>query len=396
LQLSVIIVNYNVKYFLEQCLFSVQKALKGLEAEVWVIDNASTDGSKEYLSTAFPHVHFIWSAENIGFAKANNLAAKKATGEFILFLNPDTIVAEDSFSNCLQFMQANKNAGALGVHMIDGSGNFLPESKRGFPSSSAAFYKLSGLSSLFPASKTFARYHLGYLSEKETHEVDVLSGAFMMIRKQVLEQTMGFDEDFFMYGEDVDLSYRIQQIKNEAGVRYKNFYFSGTTIIHYKGESTQKGSLKYVQLFYKAMLQFVKKHPHEFYNGAFHILIRAAIVIRAFISWVGSIFKPSTSKDKIINNSFFVIGSKEAVQQAASAFPAVSIKGSATTTEEALPQLKMNDAVLLCESVTLSFQQIISFTEQFGNWYTIYLHASGSKSIVSSTSKNSSGVVITK
>jgi GT2 family glycosyltransferase len=396
LQLSIIIVNYNVKYFLEHCLCSVQKALNGLEAEVWVVDNASTDGSKEYLSSAFPDVQFIWGNENLGFAKANNLAVQKANGDFILFLNPDTIVAHDSFSACLQFMQVHANAGALGVHMIDGSGNFLPESKRGFPSSSAAFYKLSGLSALFPKSKTFARYHLGHLSEKETHEVDVLSGAFMMVRKHVLQQTNGFDEDFFMYGEDIDLSYRIQQLKNENGRRYKNYYFSGTSIIHYKGESTQKGSFKYVRLFYKAMLQFVKKHPHEFYNGAFHLLIRAAIVIRAIISRAAGIFITSVAEQSSANNTFFVIGNKETVQQLSAAFPSIVIKDSATSIEEALPHLQTGGALLLCESEHLSFQQIITITKEWGSRFTIYLQAGCSNSIISSTSKNKSGVVITK
>jgi GT2 family glycosyltransferase len=396
LQLSIIIVNYNVKYFLEQCLCSVQKAVTGLDAEVWVVDNASTDGSKEYLSTTFPTVHFIWSSENMGFAKANNLAVQKANGDFILFLNPDTIVAEDSFFNCLQFMQTHTNAGALGVYMIDGSGNFLPESKRGFPSSSAAFYKLSGISRLFPASKTFARYHLGYLSKNETHEVDVLSGAFMMVRKHVLQQTNGFDEDFFMYGEDIDLSYRLQQLKNNNGETYKNYYFNGTTIIHYKGESTQKGSLKYVQLFYKAMLLFVKKHPQQFYNGVFNVLIQLAIAVRGVVSLAGNLFAGSSSNNPPTNETVIAIGTNETIQRVTAAFPSLSIKTYFTTIDEAIPELRGGAVLLLCESEQLRFQQIISITQTFGNRNTIYLHARGSKSIISSTSKNKSGLVITK
>lgn len=396
MQLSIIIVNYNVKHFLEQCLCSVQKAMNGIDAEVLVVDNASTDGSHEYLSPRFPWVNFIWSTENTGFAKANNLALQKARGLFVLFLNPDTILGEDSLSKCLHFLHTNTTAGALGVRMVDGSGCFLPESKRAFPSSAASFYKLSGLSSLFPRSKTFARYHLGYLSEHETHVVDVLSGAFMMVRKELLEQTAGFDEDFFMYGEDVDLSYRLQQKKNATGISFSNYYFSETTIIHFKGESTQKGSLRYVQLFYKAMLLFVKKHPQQFYNGAFNMLIQLAITLRGMLSWAGNLFR-STPPDHIhSNDSFFVIGTKDQVPQLASKFPSLRINGSASAPEEAAKDFQKANSILLCESEQLSFQQIISLTQNYGSNYNIYIHAAGSNSIVSSSSKNKSGRVIEK
>lgn len=285
MQLSVIIVNYNVKYFLEQCLFSVQKASTNLAVEVWVVDNASQDGSRNYLETKFPSVHFIWNNTNIGFAKANNQALPNAGGEFVLFLNPDTIVPEDCFIQCIHFLKQKTNAGALGIRMIDGKGNFLPESKRSFPLPSASFYKLSGLSFLFPKSKIFGRYHLGHLSEHQNHEVDVLSGAFMMIKKEVLQQTGGFDESFFMYGEDIDLSFRIQQTPClETGSNYKNYYFSNSTIIHFKGESTRKGSLNYVRMFYKAMSLFAKKHATAFNAGIFHALLFAAIWFRALLS----------------------------------------------------------------------------------------------------------------
>ena len=283
MQLSVIIVNYNVKYFLEQCLYSVQKACLGIDAEIIVADNNSTDGSKEHLEQNFPTVNFIWNSENVGFAKANNQALAKAKGEFILFLNPDTILSEDSIEKCLQFFASNKMAGALGIHMIDGSGNFLKESKRAFPSPLTSLFKLSGLARLFPRSETFARYHLGHLPEKENHEVDVLAGAFMMMPKKVLDEIGNFDERFFMYGEDVDLSYRIQK----AG--YKNFYFAESTIIHFKGESTKRGSLNYVRLFYKAMSLFVKKHYSGSKAGVFIFLIQTAIIIRAFFSALGKL-----------------------------------------------------------------------------------------------------------
>ncbi|MEQ1798160.1 MAG: glycosyltransferase [Lacibacter sp.] len=287
MRLSIIIVNYNVKYFLEQCLLSVQKAVDGMQAEVFVVDNASSDGSKEYLEPKFNTVQFIWNGENLGFGKACNQALKLATGDFILFLNPDTIVAEDCFSACISFLDKTADAGALGIRMLDGRGKFLPESKRSFPSPLTSFYKLSGLSALFPKSKTFSRYHLSYLDEYKNHEVDVLAGAFMMIKKEVLEKTGGFDEAFFMYGEDVDLSYRIQQAAcAPTGGTYKNYYFSDRSILHFKGESTKKGSVNYVRMFYMAMSRFVQKHYSSSKAGMFSALINTAIWLRALLSVV--------------------------------------------------------------------------------------------------------------
>jgi GT2 family glycosyltransferase len=394
MQLSIIIVNYNVRHFLEQCLYSVQKALAGMEAEVLVVDNASTDGSREYLTPKFPGIQFLWCKENPGFAKANNLALKQAKGKFVLFLNPDTIVAEDCFLKCIDFMHTHTDAGALGVRMIDGSGQFLPESKRAFPSSGAAFFKLSGLAAIFPSSKLFARYNLGYLSEHETHVVDVLSGAFMMVRKDVLAQTGGFDESFFMYAEDIDLSYRIQQSINPATKElYKNYYFSSTTIIHYKGESTQKGSLNYVRLFYKAMLQFVKKHPQKFYNGFFNLLIQMAIAGRAFISWMSSFFPTTAPKNKAVA-AFLIVGQKEETEKVVKKFPslqAVEVADSINTTNTSLQNVK---AILLCQGNRFSFHQIIAITEQWGGTHNIYIHANNSSSAVNSNSKNSSGISI--
>ncbi|MCU0323238.1 MAG: glycosyltransferase family 2 protein [Chitinophagaceae bacterium] len=254
MKLSVIIVNYNVKYFLEQCLHSVVKAVQRIDAEIFVVDNCSTDGSIAYLQPQFATVQFIANTENVGFGKANNQALAIAKGDYILFLNPDTIVPEDCFEKCIAFFEQTPNCGALGIKMVDGKGIFLPESKRAFPSPLTSFFKLVGLASFFPKSSVFNKYALGHLSENENHEVDVLAGAFMLLRKQVIEKVTGFDETFFMYGEDVDLSYRVQA----AG--YKNYYFSNSSIIHFKGESTKKGSLNYVRMFYQAMSIFVQKH----------------------------------------------------------------------------------------------------------------------------------------
>ena len=286
--LSVIIVNYNVKYFLEQCLHAVCNAADAIETEIIVVDNHSTDESLAYLAPKFPQVKFIKNNTNSGFAKACNRGLQKANGEYILFLNPDTLVAEDSFLKCIRFFQSHPGCGAVGVKMIDGSGSFLKESKRAFPSPLTSLFKLFGFSHIFPKSKVFSRYHLGHLEKERDHEVDVLAGAFMMVKREVLEKVGSFDEAFFMYGEDVDLSYRIQK----AG--YKNYYLADTTIIHFKGESTKRGSLNYVRMFYYAMSVFVKKHYGGAKAGIFNFSIQAAILIRAiisvvikFIKWIG-------------------------------------------------------------------------------------------------------------
>lgn len=278
MDLSIIIVNYNVKHFLEQCLFSVQAAIAGMQAEVIVIDNNSTDNSLAYLQPKFKNFRFIANTNNVGFGKACNQGFTQSSGKYILFLNPDTIVPEDCFRKCIAFFGSHPDAGALGVKMMDGSGRFLKESKRSFPSPATSLFKLFGLAKLFPHSATFSKYHLGHLDENKNNEVDVLAGAFMMIKKEVLDKVGCFDEDFFMYGEDVDLSYRIQK----AG--YKNYYFADTSIIHFKGESTRKGSMNYVKMFYNAMSIFVRKHYGGSKAGIFNFLIHTAIWFKAILT----------------------------------------------------------------------------------------------------------------
>lgn len=272
-----------MRYFLEHCLNSVVKALDDT-MEVIVVDNASTDGSKEMMENRFPALDYIYETTNWGFSKANNIGIKKASGEYVVLLNPDTVVKEDTFKKCIQFMDTHQDCGGLGVHMIDGSGNFLPESKRGLPTPSAAFYKIFGLSSLFKKSKRFGKYHLGYLSENETNEIEVLSGAFMMMRTKTLDKCGLLDEEYFMYGEDIDLSYRI----TKAG--YKNYYFAQTGIIHYKGESTKKGSVNYVFVFYRAMIIFARKHFEKGQASLFGVLINSAIYFRAFLALLSRLF----------------------------------------------------------------------------------------------------------
>jgi GT2 family glycosyltransferase len=280
MDLSVIIVNYNVKYFLEQCLHSVERAKPGLDVEIFVVDNNSVDGSVAMVEDKFPGVKLIRNNENLGFSAANNQAIRKASGRYILLLNPDTLIEEDTLSKCVRYMEENPGTGGLGVKMIDGKGDFLPESKRSLPTPMVAFYKIFGLSRLFPRSRIFGRYHLGYLDRDEIHAVEILPGAFMMLRKSALDKVGLLDERFFMYGEDIDLSYRLLN----AG--YRNIYNPETTIIHYKGESTKKGSLNYVVTFYNAMRIFAQKHYSRQMARSYSLVINLAIYFRAFLAIV--------------------------------------------------------------------------------------------------------------
>ena len=276
--------NYNVSAFLEQALASAVKAMRGIEGEIYVVDNHSVDDSVAMVKAKFPQVKLIENQDNVGFAKANNQAIRISTGEYVLLLNPDTLVEEDTFSKCIDFMDATPDCGGLGVKMVDGQGRFLPESKRGIPYPSSSFYKLFGLSKLFPKSKKFGAYHATYIGEDETHEVEVLAGAYMMLRRSVLDEVGLLDEDYFMYGEDIDLSYRILK----GG--YKNYYFPQTRIIHYKGESTKKGSLNYVYVFYKAMQIFAKKHFSANNAKIFNVAVDAAMWFRAALAALTRLF----------------------------------------------------------------------------------------------------------
>ena len=277
--LSIIIVNYNVKHFLEQCLYSVLKAAKNIDTvELFVVDNNSSDYSMQYLKPVFPTVTFIENKENLGFSKANNVALKQCKGDYVLFINPDTIVTEDCFTTCIDFFKCHADCASLGVKMLDGTGKFLPESKRSFPLPLTSFYKLVGLAYLFPKSKLFNQYALGFLDENTHHQVDVLAGAFLMVKKEVLDKVGSFDETFFMYGEDVDLSYRL--LHNGL----KNYYLGELPIIHFKGESTKRGSLNYVKMFYNAMSIFVSKHYGGSKAKVFALVIKCAIWLRAFLS----------------------------------------------------------------------------------------------------------------
>ncbi|MDG2454786.1 MAG: glycosyltransferase [Bacteroidia bacterium] len=285
MKLAVIIVNYNVKHFLEQCLKSVYQSISSIEAEVWVVDNNSVDGSVEMVQSLFSEVHIIANKENVGFSVANNQAIKESRSEYVLLLNPDTIVPENCFTKLLTFADSKPDLGGCGVYMVDGQGTYLPESKRGLPTPEVALYKMIGLNKVFPKSKKFGKYHLGYLDKDQNHEIDILSGAFMLMRRRALDEVGLLDETFFMYGEDIDLSYRITQDG------WKNYYFADTQIIHYKGESTKKLSTNYVRVFYKAMVIFAEKHYSGGNQKLFKFFINTAIYARATIALTTNGFK---------------------------------------------------------------------------------------------------------
>ena len=288
MKLSVVIVSYNVKYFLDQCLESVfNSSLESvetsddrLELEVFVVDNASVDGSVEMVLERYKQVHLIANEENTGFAAANNQALRLCTGDWVLLLNPDTIVERDTFRSCTAFFASHPDCGGLTVKMINGEGKYLKESKRGFPTPAASFYKMSGLIHLFPHSRRFAAYYMGHLDENETNPIDILPGAFLMISREALEKVGLLDEAYFMYGEDIDFSWRIKL----AG--YQNYYMPSARIIHYKGESTKHSSMNYVYTFYNAMSIFVKHYFSGSNARLFNLLLHIAIWLRAGVAWI--------------------------------------------------------------------------------------------------------------
>ena len=403
MKLSIIIVNYNVKFFLEQCLFSVLKAigeerqpgqketynanLKRADAEqqsaknnqdpgieVIVVDNASTDGSIAYLQPKFPFVRFIGNIENKGFARANNQALKIASGEYVLFLNPDTILPENILCNCISFFESHAEAGAVGVQMMDGGGRFLAESKRGDPTAWRSFCKLSGLSALFPSSKLFAGYNLGNLNQRQVHEVDALAGAFMMVNKKLIDKTGGFDERFFMYAEDIDLSRRIRDLG------YKNYYLGNEMIIHFKGESTRR-SVKQLKLFYGAMVQYVEKHSTRSSKLTAGVLkagiwIRAAMALVSIplhrpekfrlgtIRFFGDHISIDLLKDRLINRALFFREEPQA------------------------------ETIVLCEGDNFSFTELIEAIKNLPSGNSAMIHAAGSDSVIGSFDKEQKGTTI--
>jgi GT2 family glycosyltransferase len=277
----VVIVSYNVRHYLTQCLDSVRHAAELIdgEVEVWVVDNASKDDSVHYIQKNYPWVKLIANEANTGFSKANNQAITQAKGKYTLILNPDTIVAEDAFVNALSFWEGKPHIGAIGPMLLDAQGRFAPESKRGLPTLQAAAYKMVGISKLFPKSAVFNSYYLGHTSPDEAQPIEVMSGACMFVQTPLLQELGGFDERFFMYGEDIDLSYRI----TKAG--FQNWYLPSVKVLHYKGESTKRGSTKYIQSFYGAMALFAEKHFSSGQASTYKLLTRTLITLRMALAF---------------------------------------------------------------------------------------------------------------
>lgn len=329
MKLSVVIVNYNVKHFLEQCLCSLEQAAAGVDHEVIVVDNASTDGSTEYITSRFPDIKWMACRENNGFSKGNNIAIAQAKGEFILLLNPDTIVTKEAIEGCVEFMETHADAGACGVYMQRTDGTFAPESRRALPTPFVAFCKMSGLSSLFPKSRKFGRYYMQYLNKEEINPIEIISGAYMMLRRSTIEKTGTLDESFFMYGEDIDLSYRILK------EGYSNYYLPHR-ILHYKGESTNKSTYRYVHTFYRAMQLFFKKH-YSHYSLLVSLPINIAIWTRAMLAYVGNQFIHRKAVQESPDINCIVFGSSSTIAQVKEILPGNGKHTFVEATEETMP-----------------------------------------------------------
>jgi GT2 family glycosyltransferase len=295
MQLSIIILNYNVRYFLEQCVISVIKAIENLDAEIIVVDNNSTDESCAMMKARFPKIKLIENKENTGFPKGNNIGVAQAKGEYVCILNPDTVVAEDTFTKVMAFAEKQTNLGIIGCKLVDGTGNFLPECKRGTPTPWVAFTKIFGLGNIFSKkifkTEIFTKYYAHHITENQTGKVDILVGAFMVMKRELYNEVGGFDENCFMYSDDIDLSYMVLQ-KGKS-----NFYFHETSIIHYKGESTIKDGT-YMKRFQEAMNFFYEKHFKV--SMFFSIFMKIGIVLFVKLKKHQGIQKPKAQPEKYI------------------------------------------------------------------------------------------------
>lgn len=313
MKLSVVIVSYNVRYYLEQCLCSLRQSLDGTDAEVFVVDNHSHDNSVEYLRKRFPNVKYVSLNHNLGFSRANNIAIRQSAGEYVLLLNPDTIVGENVIRQCLEFMDSHRDAGSLGVQMIKCDGTVAMESRRGLPTPMVSLYKMTGLCRRFPCSRRFGRYYMSYLPWDRPSEIEVVSGAFCLLRRSVLDDVGLLDEDYFMYGEDIDLSCRILK----GG--YKNWYIP-CRILHYKGESTQKSSFRYVHVFYDAMFIFFRKH-YGHLTSLLRIPIKSAIYLKAMLALMKMLYTRMRKSLGFIpfkcleKSNYIFIGRQEAIER---------------------------------------------------------------------------------
>jgi GT2 family glycosyltransferase len=384
LQLSVIILNYNVRYFLELCVLSVQSALEHIDGEIIVVDNNSQDDSVEMMKQRFPNVKLIENKDNSGFPKGNNTGVAIAQGEYICILNPDTVVAEDTFTKVLAFAERQKNLGIVGVKLIDGAGNFLPESKRGVPTPFVAFTKMVGLYKLFPKVKGLGKYYAQQLSENETGKVDILVGAFMLMKRYLYQELGGFDENCFMYSDDIDLSYRML-LKGKS-----NYYYHETTVIHYKGESTIKDGI-YMKRFQEAMQFFYKKHFKV--SLFFSFFMKTGILFFSFVKMFqgqAKVKKPTqayilySSNYELINKMTLKLQKKVFFHDLKTEKMVISSKILSGTKTE-----------MLLDSHYISFKEIINFIKSFKNrGLTFKVLPKNTSFFIGSDSSNERGAII--
>ena len=414
MQLSVIILNYNVRFFLEQCVLSVQKALESIDGEIIVVDNNSHDDSCQMMKLRFPSITLIENKENLGFTKGNNRGVATAKGEYICILNPDTVVAEDTFIKVLAFAKKQSDLGIVGCKLIDGTGNFLPECKRGLPTPWVAFSKISGLYKIFPKSSLFNKYYAQHLKENETGKVDILVGAFMIMKRALYLEVGGFDENCFMYSDDIDLSYTVTQ-KGKS-----NYYFHETSIIHYKGESTTKDE-KYMRRFQEAMHFFYKKHFRVSFlfdvfmklgvffftlskknndkktdsNSAAYILFSSDVHLKNKLE---KLLQKKCYWDSEVNeNKLFSQLDTNEVSYSSSIENAVKedflIVDGVQNTEQQFPKDSQFEVIL--DNNNLSFKKIISFFEKNKNkGFTFKIIPENSSFMIGSNSSNSRGSVV--
>jgi GT2 family glycosyltransferase len=340
MQLSVIILNYNVRYFLEQCVLSVQKALEGIDGEIIIIDNASSDDSCEMMKTKFPHIKLIENKENLGFPKGNNIGVAQAKGEYICILNPDTVVAEDTFTKILnsQLVTRNSQLGIIGCKLIDGAGNFLPESKRGVPTPWVAFTKIFGL---YKISNYFGKYYAQHLSENQSGKVDILVGAFMVMKRELYLEVGGFDENCFMYSDDIDLSYLVLKTGKS------NYYFHETSVIHYKGESTVRDGT-YMKRFREAMQFFYKKHFKK--SWFFDVMMQVG-------SFVFSLLKKNQQKNEVRIIDEYIVFSKGNLDLK------LSKKATYLSDFNQFENQSHKNIEIIFDTTTFSFVEIITFMQ---------------------------------
>jgi GT2 family glycosyltransferase len=372
MQLSVIILNYNVHYFLEQCVLSVQKALEGIDGEIIVIDNASSDDSCEMMKTKFPHIKLIENQDNLGFPKGNNIGVAQAKGEYICILNPDTVVAEDTFPKILnsQLVARNSQLGIIGCKLIDGAGNFLPESKRGVPTPWVAFTKIFGL---YKISNYFGKYYAQHLSENESGKVDILVGAFMLMKRELYLEVGGFDENCFMYSDDIDLSYLVLKTGK------LNYYFHETSVIHYKGESTVRDGT-YMKRFREAMQFFYKKHFKK--SWFFDVMMQVG-------SFVFSLLKKNQQKNEVRTIDEYVVFSRENLELN------LSKKATYLSDFNQFVNQSYKNLEIIFDTTTFSFAEIITFMQlNKSKNLSFKNYISSSNYLIGSNNSNDRGQII--